>query len=162
MHLHRGQRSRQDGPPDRGGGFCADLGQTPRRVSLGTWRRARAAAAARRLRGATLAAGSRHKRAEPMTHEPGLVPRPGILDISPYVGGEAKLPGVERPIRLASNESALGPSSKAIAAYRALAGEIHRYPDGNAQELREPLGHSHGLDPERIFCRPASDQLIPL
>ena len=46
-----------------------------------------------------------------MTHEPGLVPRPGILDITPYVGGEAKVAGVERPIRLASNESALGPSS---------------------------------------------------
>ena len=44
--------------------------------------------------------------------------------------GDAKIAGVERPIRLASNESALGPSAKAIAAYRALAGEIHRYPDG--------------------------------
>ena len=61
-----------------------------------------------------------------MMHEPALVPRPGILDISPYVGGEAKVAGVEHPIRLASNESALGPSRKAIAAYRAIAGEIHR------------------------------------
>ena len=73
----------------------------------------------------------------------GQRPAPGILDISPYVGGEAKVIGVERPIRLASNESALGPSRKAIAAYRALAGEIHRYPDGNAQELREVLGQCH-------------------
>ena len=38
-------------------------------------------------------------------------PRPGILEISPYAGGEAKIPGVERPIRLASNEGALGPSA---------------------------------------------------
>jgi histidinol-phosphate aminotransferase len=97
-----------------------------------------------------------------MTHEPGLVSRPGILDISPYVGGEAKVTGVERPIRLASNESALGPSSKAIAAYRALAGEIHRYPDGNAQELREALGHCHGIDPARIVCGAGSDELITL
>ena len=37
------------------------------------------------------------------------VPGPGILDIAPYVGGESKAAGVERPIRLASNESALGP-----------------------------------------------------
>jgi histidinol-phosphate aminotransferase len=44
-------------------------------------------------------------------------PRPGILDIAPYVGGEAKIPGIERPIRLASNESALGPSRRAIEAY---------------------------------------------
>ena len=97
-----------------------------------------------------------------MTRESGLVPRPGILDINPYVGGEAKVAGVERPIRLASNESALGPSGKAIAAYRALAGEIHRYPDGNAQELREALGQYHGIDPARIVCGAGSDELITL
>src|SRR6202007_662616 len=65
-------------------------------------------------------------------------------------------------IRLASNESALGPSAKAIAAYRALAGEIHRYPDGSAAELREVLGRRHGLDPERIVCGAGSDELITL
>ena len=97
-----------------------------------------------------------------MKVETGLVPRPGILDIAPYIGGEAKIAGVERPIRLASNESALGPSAKAIAAYRALAGEIHRYPDGNAQELREALGRHHGLDPARIVCGAGSDELIAL
>ena len=97
-----------------------------------------------------------------MMHDPRLMPRPGILDISPYVGGEAKVAGVARPIRLASNESALGPSSKAIAAYRALAGEIHRYPDGNAQDLREVLGQCHGIDPARIVCGAGSDELIAL
>jgi histidinol-phosphate aminotransferase len=97
-----------------------------------------------------------------MTQELGLLPRPGILDITPYVGGEAKAAGLERPIRLASNESALGPSPKAIAAYRALAGEIHRYPDGNAQELREALGRCHGIDPGRIVCGAGCDELITL
>jgi histidinol-phosphate aminotransferase len=97
-----------------------------------------------------------------MTRKPGLVPRSGILDISPYVGGEARVAGVERPIRLASNESALGPSRKAMAAYRALAGEIHRYPDGNAVELREALGRCHGVDPARIVCGAGSDELITL
>ena len=97
-----------------------------------------------------------------MTHEARLVPRPGILDISPYVGGEAKVAGIQRPIRLASNESALGPSAKAIAAYRALAGEMHRYPDGNAQELREALAQCHGVDPARIVCGAGSDELIGL
>src|ERR1700738_4937425 len=97
-----------------------------------------------------------------MKVEKGLVPRPGILDIAPYVGGEAQIAGVERPIRLASNESALGPSAKAVAAYRALAGEIHRYPEGNAVELREALGRRHGLDPARIVCGAGSDELITL
>ena len=90
------------------------------------------------------------------------IPGPGILDIAPYVGGESKAPGVGRPIRLASNESALGPSPKAIAAYRGLAEEIHRYPDGSALELREALGRHHRLDPARIVCGAGSDELIGL
>jgi histidinol-phosphate aminotransferase len=97
-----------------------------------------------------------------MTSKPGLVPRPGILDIAPYVGGDAKVAGFERPIRLASNESALGPSPKAVAAYRALAGEIHRYPDGSAEDLRIALGRRHELDPARIVCGAGSDELITL
>ncbi len=97
-----------------------------------------------------------------MTRGNAPAPRPGILDISPYVGGEASAPGFDRPIRLASNESALGPSAKAIAAYRALAGEIHRYPDGGAEALRAALGRFHGLDPRRIVCGAGSDELIAL
>src|SRR3984893_1972281 len=103
-----------------------------------------------------------YRKPEPVTIAPRPTPRPGILDIAPYVGGEAKIVGVERPIRLASNESALGPSAKAVAAYRALAGEIHRYPDGNADELRQALGRRHGLDPARIVCGAGSDELINL
>src|ERR1700676_928414 len=97
-----------------------------------------------------------------MAELPDPVPGPGILDIAPYVGGDAKLEGFERPTRLASNESALGPSPKAVAAYRALGGEIHRYPDGSAAQLREALGRHHGLDPERIVCGSGSDELIGL
>jgi histidinol-phosphate aminotransferase len=90
------------------------------------------------------------------------IPRPGILDLAPYVGGEASIPGVEQPIRLASNESALGPSPKAIAAYTALAGEIHRYPEGSAEALRDAIGRRHNLDPQRIVCGAGSDELIAL
>src|SRR5216683_980087 len=97
-----------------------------------------------------------------MTTATAPIPGPGILDIAPYVGGEATAPGIERPIRLASNESALGPSPKAVAAYRGLAGEIHRYPDGSAGELRQALGRHHGLDPDRIVCGTVSDELISL
>jgi histidinol-phosphate aminotransferase len=89
-------------------------------------------------------------------------PRPGILDVAPYVGGESKVPGIERPIRLASNESPLGPSRKAMEAYAALASEIHRYPDGGSTELRRALARHHGLDPERIVCGAGSDELIGL
>ena len=97
-----------------------------------------------------------------MASETGPVPGPGILDIAPYVGGEAKVAGVARPIRLASNESALGPSAKAMAAYRALADEIHRYPEGGSDELRAALAERHELDPARIVCGAGSDELIAL
>jgi histidinol-phosphate aminotransferase len=88
--------------------------------------------------------------------------RPGILDIAPYVGGEAALAGRERVLRLASNEGALGPSPLAMEAYRRLAGEIHRYPDGAAVALREAIGRQFGLDPARIVCGAGSDELIAL
>ncbi|HEY3916874.1 MAG TPA: histidinol-phosphate transaminase [Stellaceae bacterium] len=90
------------------------------------------------------------------------VPQPGILGIAAYVGGEAKAPGFDKPIRLASNESALGPSPKALAAYRGLAEEIFRYPDGHATALRQALAKLHGLDPARIVCGGGSDDVINL
>ncbi len=92
----------------------------------------------------------------------GPIPNPGILDIAPYIGGEAHAPGGHRLIRLASNEGALGPSPQAVAAYQALAGEIHRYPDGSAQALRNAIGRRHGFDPARIVCGAGSDELLQL
>jgi len=89
-------------------------------------------------------------------------PRASILDIAPYAGGEAKIAGVAKPIRLASNESALGPSPKALAAYHAAAEQMFRYPDGHSSELRRALGRHHGIDPERIVCGLGSDDLIHL
>ena len=90
------------------------------------------------------------------------VPRPGILDISPYVGGKSTLVGVEHVIKLASNESALGPSPRAIEAYREAAQRLHRYPDGGADALRAALGEVHGLDPARLVCGSGSDELLEL
>ena len=90
------------------------------------------------------------------------VPRPGILEISPYVGGKSTLAGVERVIKLASNESALGPSPRAVEAYREASGRLHRYPDGGADALRAALGEAHGLDPARLVCGSGSDELLDL
>jgi histidinol-phosphate aminotransferase len=89
-------------------------------------------------------------------------PRPGVLDVAPYVGGESKIAGVARVIRLASNESALGPSPKAVAALTTFASEMHRYPDGGTNQLREALAKRYGLDGERIVCGTGSDELIGL
>ncbi|WP_282607430.1 histidinol-phosphate transaminase [Pelagibius sp. Alg239-R121] len=91
-----------------------------------------------------------------------LKPRPGILDIAPYVGGDASAEGVNRIIRLASNENPLGPSPKAIEAYKDLQGELHRYPDGGSNDLRTAIATSEGLDQDRIVCGAGSDELISL
>ncbi len=91
-----------------------------------------------------------------------LVPRPGILEISPYVPGESKLADVDRLIKLSANEGALGPSPRAIEAHRAVAGEAHRYPDGDSRALRESIAARHGLDVERIVCGAGSDELLTL
>jgi histidinol-phosphate aminotransferase len=92
----------------------------------------------------------------------GPAAHPGILGITPYVGGEAVVPGVERVIKLASNESALGPSPRAVAAILSGSADVHRYPDGSCHELRNAIGRRLGLDPERIVCGAGSDELIGL
>jgi histidinol-phosphate aminotransferase len=93
---------------------------------------------------------------------PRFTPRPGLLEVEAYVGGEAKIPGVEEPIRLAANENPLGPSPLAVEAYREAGAALHRYPDGGAVALRETIAELHGLDPARIVCGAGSDELIAL
>jgi histidinol-phosphate aminotransferase len=91
-------------------------------------------------------------------------PRPGIMDITPYVPGRTGSDaGDDRPvIKLSSNESALGPSPKAIEAAKTAAETMVRYPDGGANELREAIGAHHGLDPARIICGAGSDELLEM
>ncbi len=88
--------------------------------------------------------------------------RPGIMEIAPYVGGESSLKGVDRVVKLASNEGAFGPSPKAVEAYREAAPAMHRYPDGNCVALRGALEERWGLDAERIVCGAGSDEILGL
>jgi histidinol-phosphate aminotransferase len=89
-------------------------------------------------------------------------PRPGILSIKAYVGGESKLAGIDRVIKLSSNEGALGPSPKAVAAYHAAADEMHRYPDGSASRLRAALAEHWDIEAGQIVCGNGSDDLLQL
>jgi histidinol-phosphate aminotransferase len=89
-------------------------------------------------------------------------PCPGVLDIEAYVPGKSAAPGVARVFKLSSNETPLGPSSKAIVAYKAVAEHLQDYPDGAATELREAIGAAFGLDPDRIVCGAGSDDLLNL
>jgi len=92
----------------------------------------------------------------------GPEPRPGVMDIAPYVGGSHEVPGADRVIVLSANENPLGPSEKAKDACRAAAETLHRYPDGGAEDLRTAIGTRFGLDRERIVCGAGSDELISL
>lgn len=89
-------------------------------------------------------------------------PNPGILDIEPYVPGESRIAGSARVIKLASNETPLGPSPKAVDAFRAAAATLHRYPDGSAEELRASIARVYGLNADRIVCGAGSDELLNL
>ena len=89
-------------------------------------------------------------------------PRPGVLDIAPYIPGKSTAPGVAKVFKLSSNESPLGPSPKAIAAYREVGEHLEDYPDGAASDLRDAIGTAFGLDPARIVCGAGSDDLLNL
>ncbi|MFT4001659.1 MAG: histidinol-phosphate transaminase [Rhizobium sp.] len=90
------------------------------------------------------------------------VPRPGILDIAAYVPGKEHAPGVARVFKLSSNETPLGASPKAIEAFRNAAGQLERYPDGQARELRQAIADVHGLNVANILCGNGSDELLGL
>ena len=91
-----------------------------------------------------------------------LTPRPGIMKIAPYVPGKDSIDGKETIAKLSSNEGALGPSPKAMAAYAKAASELHRYPDGDTSKLRKAIGRRFGLDPARIVCGAGSDEILNL
>ena len=89
-------------------------------------------------------------------------PKPGILDIAPYVGGRAHAPGAKRVFKLSSNESALGPSPAAVAAFQEAATGLDIYPEGSAKHLRDAIGAYYGLNPDRIVCGNGSDELLTM
>ncbi|MGL4294624.1 MAG: histidinol-phosphate transaminase, partial [Aestuariivirga sp.] len=83
-------------------------------------------------------------------------PRPGILDIAAYVPGKSGAKG-KKVHKLSSNESPLGASPAAVAAFRDAAGKLELYPDGSATALREAIAARYGLNPDAIVCGAGSD-----
>lgn len=93
--------------------------------------------------------------------------RPNILGMTPYSPGkpidEVKRElGLERVIKLASNENPLGPSPLAVAAIKEAASQIHLYPDGAAYTLRKALSDHYNLPLSQIIVGNGSDELIHL
>lgn len=92
----------------------------------------------------------------------GPVPRPGVLSIDAYVPGKSSAPEGVKVWKLSSNETPLGPSPKAKAAYVAVGEKLELYPEGSSSALRAAIAARYGLDPTRIICGAGSDELLSL
>ena len=90
-------------------------------------------------------------------------PKPGILEISPYVPGRASAPGAASVCKLSSNESPLGPSPQVLVALDQAKASLSLYPEGSARLLREAIGEFFNLDPARIVASgDGSDALLTM
>ncbi len=89
-----------------------------------------------------------------------ISPKPGILEIEPYVGGESAVKEGGPVYKLSSNENPLGPSEKAKAAYHEVAGQLERYPSSDHAALRNAIASVHGVDASRVICGDGSDEVI--
>ncbi len=89
-------------------------------------------------------------------------PKPGILEISPYVPGKAKAQGFEKPLKLSANENPLGCSPAAQQAYQAAANQLSLYPDPRATILREAIARRHRLNAKGLIFGIGSDEIFTL
>jgi len=87
--------------------------------------------------------------------------------LHPYIPGKSveqllEEKGLASAIKLASNENPFGPSPKAVEAIRSHASEVHRYPDGNAGELKAALADKHAVRPKNILLGNGSNEVLEL
>jgi histidinol-phosphate aminotransferase len=92
-----------------------------------------------------------------------------VRAIAPYVPGkpigetarELGMPEADI-LKMASNESPLGPSPKALAAIRGALAELHYYPDGSGYELKRILSQRLALAPENFVLGNGSNDVLEL
>jgi histidinol-phosphate aminotransferase len=68
--------------------------------------------------------------------------------------------GLERVVKLASNEGPFGPFPAAREALANGIGELNRYPDGGFHRLRERLGSHHGVRPGEVAPAAGADGVV--
>jgi histidinol-phosphate aminotransferase len=85
-----------------------------------------------------------------------------VHQLEPYVPGEQpKGEGFSGLVKLNTNENPYGPSPRALAAIRAVAGdELRLYPDPAATCLREALAENCGVVAEQVFVGNGSDEVL--
>jgi len=75
---------------------------------------------------------------------------------------EAEGVGVERLIKLDSNENPFGPSPRAVEAMRLAQSTAHQYPDDDCSELRSRLAAFHSVPQEQVLVTAGSTALLGL
>ena len=91
-----------------------------------------------------------------------ILPKPRKIHVERYIGGLSKTNKVSNPIKLSANESALGPSPKALEAFARDKNKIFKYPESDSNSLRNVIAKKLNLDEERIICGSGSDQIFDL
>jgi histidinol-phosphate aminotransferase len=91
--------------------------------------------------------------------------RPALEGIVPYEPGKPveevqRELGLERVVKLASNEGPFGPFPAALEALERATGEFNRYPDGGAFRLRTALAERHGVAFEEVTVCAGADAVI--
>ena len=91
-----------------------------------------------------------------------ILPKPINFKVERYIGGLSQFKKIDNPIKLSANESALGPSPKAIWAFENEKSKIFKYPESDSNSLREVLSEKFNIDSKRIICGAGSDQIFDL
>jgi histidinol-phosphate aminotransferase len=91
--------------------------------------------------------------------------RPALAGLVPYEPGKPveevqRELGLERVVKLASNEGPYGPFPAAQEAIERAALELNRYPDGGAYRLRQALAERHDVRFEEITVCAGADAVI--
>ena len=91
--------------------------------------------------------------------------RPAIRNLVPYEPGKPveelqRELGLERVVKLASNEGSWGPLPAALEAIDRSARELNRYPDGGAFRLRGALAMQHGVRLEEVAPGAGADGVM--
>jgi len=91
--------------------------------------------------------------------------RPALAGLVPYEPGKPveevqRELGLERVVKLASNEGPYGPFPEAQEAIARAALELNRYPDGGAWRLRTALAERHGVRFENVTVCAGADAVV--
>src|ERR671923_257793 len=91
--------------------------------------------------------------------------RPALGPLIPYEPGKPveevqRELGLERVVKLASNEGQFGPFPEALDAIERGAPELNRYPDGGAYRLRTALAEKHGVAFENVALAAGADAVV--